>query len=126
MPINPALKHLYPPDWKAISQRIRFERAAGKCEGCGVAHNSIRAIDGIAYGPEAQAALRNVGFEIAGARIILTTAHLDHDPTNNAEGNLAALCQRCHLAHDLQHHWQSRRARVRAERLAMGERLLPF
>jgi hypothetical protein len=40
---------------------------------------------------------------------VLTTAHLNHDPSDNREENLAALCQRCHLAHDLQHHLQSRR-----------------
>lgn len=40
MPINPELKHLYPPDWKAISHRVRFERAGGKCERCGVPHGA--------------------------------------------------------------------------------------
>ena len=29
-------------------------------------------------------------------RALLTVAHLDHDPGNNAEDNLAALCQACH------------------------------
>lgn len=33
-------------------------------------------------------------------KIILTVAHLDRDRTNNHPGNLAALCQRCHLNHD--------------------------
>jgi hypothetical protein len=33
-------------------------------------------------------------------RIILTVAHLDQNPANNDESNLAALCQRCHLNHD--------------------------
>lgn len=37
-------------------------------------------------------------------KIVLTIAHLDHDITNNDYDNLAALCQRCHLRHDAQHH----------------------
>ena len=33
-------------------------------------------------------------------RALLTVAHLDHDPGNNAEDNLAALCQACHNRFD--------------------------
>jgi 5-methylcytosine-specific restriction endonuclease McrA len=83
MPIRPELRCLYPPDWAEISKRIRFERAGGLCETCGRPH----------------------GFD----GVFLTTAHLDHDPTNNAETNLRALCQRCHLAHDAPHHRVQRR-----------------
>ena len=40
-------------------------------------------------------------------RIVLTVAHLDHDPTNNGttgnRPNLQALCQRCHNLHDGPH-----------------------
>ena len=42
--------------------------------------------------------------------VALACCHLDHDPTNNAASNLAALCQHCHLEHD--------RADNRARRLA--------
>ena len=35
-------------------------------------------------------------------------AHRDHDPTNNRPGNLAALCQRCHLLHDRAEHRRRR------------------
>ena len=41
--------------------------------------------------------------------IILTVAHIDHDPTNNAPDNRKALCQQCHLRHDVEHHRQTRR-----------------
>jgi len=76
----------YPPNWKEISHRIRFKRAKGKCEWCGAVHNA---------------------YEVRGAnivKIILTTAHLDHDTTHNDDDNLAALCQRCHLRHDAGQH----------------------
>ena len=109
MPINPHLKHLYPPDWKAISYRIRFVRAKGKCERCGVPHGHFRDEFDVARSPEAWASLQAQGFVWRATKIVLTTAHLNHDPTDNREENLAALCQRCHLAHDLAHHLMSRR-----------------
>ena len=80
MPIRPDMKDRYPDDWKEISQRIRFERAKGRCEWCGA--------ENYAAHPE------------TGSRVILTVAHLDHDPANNGEENLAALCQRCHNRYD--------------------------
>jgi hypothetical protein len=39
--------------------------------------------------------------------IVLTVAHLDHDPRNCALSNLKALCQYCHLRYDAEHHGQS-------------------
>ena len=32
--------------------------------------------------------------------VVLACCHLDHDPTNCLDANLAALCQHCHLEHD--------------------------
>ena len=40
--------------------------------------------------------------------VVLATAHLDQDPGNNALRNLAALCQRCELAHDRPAHRRQR------------------
>ena len=39
--------------------------------------------------------------------IVLTVAHLDHNPRNCALSNLKALCQYCHLHYDSHHHQQS-------------------
>ena len=39
--------------------------------------------------------------------IVLTVAHLDHDPRNCDLSNLKALCQYCHLHYDSHHHQQS-------------------
>jgi hypothetical protein len=35
MPIKPELRWFYPIDWPQISRHVRFERAGGRCQGCG-------------------------------------------------------------------------------------------
>ncbi len=75
MPIRPELRALYPPDWPEISARIRFERAGNRCEWCGAANHWFH--------PE------------TGSVVVLTVAHLDHNPANSHDDNLAALCQKC-------------------------------
>ena len=42
-------------------------------------------------------------------KVVLATAHLDHDPSNNLSCNLKALCQRCHMLHDREEHQRQRR-----------------
>ena len=74
------MKDLYPDDWADISHRIRFERAHGRCEWCGAEHDRPH--------------------PVTGSVVVLTTAHLDHNPANNEDDNLAALCQRCHNTYD--------------------------
>ncbi len=45
-------------------------------------------------------------------RVVLASAHLDHDPGNNRSRNLAALCQRCHMLHDGAEHRRRRWRKV--------------
>lgn len=47
-------------------------------------------------------------------RIVLTIAHLDHTPENCDPANLAAMCQRHHLAYDHDHHRANAQATRRA------------
>ena len=35
MPIRSEMRGLHPSDWPQISRHVRFERAAGICQGCG-------------------------------------------------------------------------------------------
>lgn len=42
-------------------------------------------------------------------RVVLATAHLDHDPGNNAPRNLKSFCQRCHMIYDRPYHLARRR-----------------
>lgn len=91
MPIRAENRDRYPKDWKAISKRIRQERAQGRCEcsgECGVDHDG-------------RCTARNgEPHPFTGARVVLTVAHKDHRPENCAEENLAAWCQRCHNRYD--------------------------
>lgn len=79
----------YHPKWKLISRLIRFKRANNKCEFCGVENYSIN--------PK------------TGGKITLTVAHLDHDKKNNRFWNLKALCNGCHLRHDIHQHCANRK-----------------
>ena len=98
MPINPEQAKLYPDDWKEISERIRFERAGGQCEQMISAQGSI--------GPlEFRCTARHgEPHPLTGSKVVLTVAHLDHNPAHCADDNLKAMCQRCHLKYDLHHH----------------------
>lgn len=59
-----------------------------------------------------------------GSLVVLTVAHLDHDPANNGESgnrpNLKALCQRCHLNHDRATHLRNAH-KTRRARKALGD-----
>jgi len=97
MPIRPEMRGQYPPNWAAISMRIRFDRAAGHCEcpgNCGATPHETDRCDAVHGQPH----------PLTGSRVVLTVAHLDHTPANCNESNLRALCQRCHLAYDAEQH----------------------
>lgn len=68
---------------------------------------------------------RNGGRAVGtGSLVVLTVAHLDHTPEHCEDGNLAAMCQGCHLHYDREHHAQTR-ARTAAEaHAAAGQGLL--
>lgn len=119
MPIRESEKARYPKDWPAISQRVR-ERAGNRCEFCNVKNGLLggrtkegtflraRPLDCGGHMPRpGEHAWCGEGRRVERLRIIrivLTVAHLDHQPENCADENLKALCQRCHLTYDAKHH----------------------
>lgn len=116
MPISPEDRSRYPDNWQEISRGIRVFRARGRCEcwgDCGVNH------DGRCPERDGEIATWNTDREIP---VVLTVAHLDHQPENNRSKNLRAMCQRCHLAHDQDHH-RATRARHQQEALEDGGQL---
>ena len=109
-PIRPENRSLYPPDWPAISLAIK-ERAGWRCECEGECGRGTH--DGRCPNRHGQPAYGT------GSKVILTTAHLDHDPQNCAPANLRAFCQGCHLHYDRDHHAQTA-ARTRAAAATVG------
>lgn len=133
MPMNLSDYH---PQWPTISRQIR-EQAGHQCEFCDRQNGEVGCWD--VYGnwcsSEEFERLATTPVHVADdyydrfppdhevrwIRTVLTVAHLDHDPQNNDPANLKALCQRCHLRWDREHHAESRR-RNRAER--SGQQML--
>lgn len=54
-------------------------------------------------------------------RVVLTIAHLDHNPANMDDDNLAALCQWCHLNYDRTQHAETRATRKDAQRPILAQ-----
>jgi hypothetical protein len=100
VPIRLENKHRYPKEWPLISLWIRV-CAGWRCEWCNAEQGEPH--------------------PITGSKVVLTVAHvLDPSPENVAPGNLAALCQRCHLNHDRNHH-VAEAAKTRRRRMHTAE-----
>lgn len=104
---------------------------SGKLPGCGVGNGAVGARDktGLWWGFDSIDAMPDAEIEFLFGeypkiiRVVLTTAHLDHDPANCALDNLRYWCQLHHLRYDA-----PRKARERRERnkRAAGEQPLPL
>lgn len=110
MPVSKEKAARYPKNWKDISLAIR-ERAGQRCECVGEC----------GLHPEQRCEERNGTFaKWAKGKIVLTVAHLNHTPEDCRDDNLKAMCQRCHLRYDQEHHLANSRA-TRRSRKAIGE-----
>ncbi len=141
MPIKKENLALYPKEWPSISREAR-ERAQWKCQhdGCTARQYSVgrwlprgpaaqwkaHADYADNYGHARQMAAEYSFFLFGDAPvprdeapvivIVLTVAHLNHDPTDCRPENLAAMCQRHHLLYDQQHHNETAYATRMAKR----------
>lgn len=130
MPIKAENKALYPANWDDISREAK-ERAGWMCQhdGCTCRQYAVGYWEGEAwrqhghFGHEVEGAYAQarqyaaeVQWSLTGDEpdpdpkvivIVLTTMHLDHDPTNCDPANLMVACQRHHLRYDQQHHAES-------------------
>jgi hypothetical protein len=61
--------------------------------------------------------------ELLTTKVVLATAHLNHDPGDNRPRNLRAFCQRCHVLYDREEHLRRRRLSYRM-RNALGDLFL--
>lgn len=99
----------YPSNWKSEIRPRILERDGFRCKRCLVENGSDlskRCCKEPIYNERGKC--HSCGKRRP--RVVLTIAHLDHDTTNNADDNLAALCQRCHLSHDAKFHASNARA----------------
>lgn len=116
MPIKKENRALYPHDWKAIRAEV-LERAGHICEFCRVPNYAIGYRDSCSHFIEVNNSHQSDldaeenGWKVI--KIVLTIAHIDHNPQNNgvpgSRPNLAALCQKCHLNYDVTHHVKNAR-----------------
>ena len=120
----------YPKNWKTEIRPDILKRANNKCENCSIENNKIilrgewngvecyQDEDGIIYDAKTS---EKIGEDYIGEvhktnkliKVILTIAHLDHIITNNDYLNLKALCQKCHLNYDKEHHLINRTETIR-------------
>lgn len=117
----PIRKQDYHPEWSKISKEVR-ESAGWQCEWCGAPNGkvikrkddeweeiyAVRAPDQSEWENTKGMPWPRLKFHGL-TRIVLTVAHLDRNRNNNERDNLAALCQRCHLRHDIHQHIRNRR-----------------
>ena len=135
MPIAREHRWLYPIDWRELSAFIRFQRAEGRCEHCRRPHGRdvmhlgdgrwwdadlgrwrddrgkrLRRLPTPGELTAAQPGLAGIAPppSLRATRVVLASAHLNHDPGDNRPRNLAALCQRCHMRHDAGEHRRRR------------------
>ncbi len=139
MPILPENKHLYPSNWKSEIVPQILKRDNYKCKKCGVPNHAVGYRDeqgkfnpcggniivdcygqGLDYPSlillDYKKAKEWADFETENDEmgnkyivIVLTIAHLDHNPRNNSDINLASLCQKCHNSYDAEHRIKTRK-----------------
>lgn len=135
MPIKAENRARYPKDWPEISQSIRL-RADHRCEFCRVPDQELGGRSPAGVWHKAKPLGENLlrlewpregthawcaGYDLAQlriVRIVLTVAHLDHQPENCDPANLKALCQRCHNLYDAPHRRKNAAATNRAKKAA--------
>jgi hypothetical protein len=128
MPIKPENKDLYPPNWPEISRRIRVGRAKNLCEVCGVRNYAVgyrhkgsfvclsappfkhpEGISDYLAARELQDHYNNwCDQDPKAIVIVLTVAHLDHNPANCHPKNLMCMCQHDHNIYDSAHRKETR------------------
>ncbi|UKD50861.1 hypothetical protein L3Q65_00785 (plasmid) [Amycolatopsis sp. FU40] len=130
MPIRPENRDRYGPDWDRFSDYIRFERAGGRCECRGQCRRPAGhlAADGRCrnrHGEPAWTGPPTGQTDLTGAvapappgpTVVLTVAHLNHQPEQRGDDEVMAACPGCHLHYDIDHH-RDTAARTRTAAIA--------
>jgi len=113
----PMQRDHYPANWETISL-ARREAAGWQCE---------QMVD-IEWLQQPVRCFRKQGEMVRGTKgqlykVVLTVAHLDHNPQNNDPSNLRVLCQVHHLEHDhalhVQHAKETRQKKREAGKIPL-------
>ena len=126
MPIN---YKLYPSNWKSEIRPSILKRANNCCEFCKVANYSVYVLENnnrvflkpstvanfYLCSDEKKRMVGKTGNWVL-KKVVLTISHLDHDISNNCPTNLKALCQKCHLSHDKDHHRKNARQTLKTKK----------
>ena len=120
MPIRLTERSRYPSDWRLVRARI-LRRAQGCCEwpDCGVPNGEF--VFRLRRRPEVWRFANGSDCGEAdpdyyGVTIVLTVAHLNHQPEDCRDENLAAWCQLHHLRYDTAHHQRNASATRRTKK----------
>lgn len=127
MPIRPENKDRYPANWASEVRPAILERAKGdlgwpRCEECLVPNHSIGYRDSKDVwqiempGELGGKVLDAYGVSCKVVEIVLTIAHLNHQPEDCRPENLRAWCQRCHNRYDMPMRRAGIKERARAQR----------
>ena len=119
MPIRPENRARYPKNWPQVADAIRA-RAGNRCQWCGARNHwyVLRGLTGQVE--EQQITFFRIG-KRESIRVIVTVAHLNHEPEDCRPENLAALCQSCHNRYDAKHRALNRRAKEQIDRESGGQ-----
>jgi hypothetical protein len=119
MPIRPENRDRYPADWPAIRARIlaratEADRVLPRCECRGECGRRTHA-------PGRCPNVQHLPAYGTGSTVVLTVAHLNHEPEDCRDENLRAMCQGCHLHYDREHHARTRAETIRRAREQAGQ-----
>lgn len=122
----------YPPNWKDLVKQVK-KRSGDCCEECGLKNGQI--VWSVSFHIRDQNGrykLRKLWFSnendakreagpakvVTPVRVVLTTAHLDHDEENHEVtiDRLRHMCQVCHLRYDAMEKWRRALTKWRTEK----------
>lgn len=109
MPLTRAQWAAYPEDWPLLSWNIIVNRAGGRCECGGECAGDPGHLDDDVRcrNRHGQPRWRGQPWQ---RPVILSAAHLDHDPPSRDLDFILVMCESCHLRYDSTHHAATRRA----------------
>ncbi len=112
MPIPLQRRPDYGLDWAFLSFNMLMRRAGQRCEctgECSGVNGHLDPGDGRCRNRHGQPRWSGGRLRHDRRPVILSLAHLDHDPAGRDPSRMLILCEGCHLRLDANQHWATRR-----------------